>query len=205
LGGNVSKQGENVMKKFVGLVLVLSLCLSATATAVDIHGLRVAPDDQKDHYQESDWITIELYLDMDNGDLANSFVLNSLQSDPMGEAANPQADSRWSIPTDGYLNNTGNTLVEWAAGSITGTDPDIDGVLWSVEYHVPDVDESTWIDIFALNDPGQWIEGKIYLSDGAGGTYPVEIQGMLIHVIPEPMTIALLGLGGLVAMRRRKR
>ena len=29
-------------------------------------------------------------------------------------------------------------------------------------------------------------------------------DSLIIHVIPEPMTIALLGLGGLVALRRRR-
>jgi hypothetical protein len=203
-GGNVNKKGENVMKKFVGLVLVL--CLAASASALDINGLRVAPDDQKDHYEHSDWITIELFLDLDSGELANSFVMDSLRegSPSPGTAASPALDTRWSSGSGGTL-GTSPELVSFAYGAIISPDPDIEGVLWSMEYHVPDVPDSTWIEIYPYVSSAEWYFAEISITGAGGVSYTVPIDGLLIHVIPEPMTVALLGLGGLVALRRRKR
>ena len=65
-----------------------------------------------------------------------------------------------------------------------------DDVVLMIEFHVPDdLVESDWINI-------TW-----------GGTYggdDLTVLDTAIHVIPEPMTIALLGLGGLFLLRRRK-
>ena len=189
------------MKKFVGLVLVF--CLAATASAVDIHGLRVV--DAKDHYTPSEWITIELFLDLYSGELANSFVMDVVQDNGpnAGQAASPAADSRWTSGYGGDL-GAGHDLVYFASGAIIYPDPDIEGVLWSMEYHVPEAPESTYIDITALHDPGAFWFSEISIS-GTGGSYSVPIDGVTIHIIPEPMTVVLLGLGGLVALRRRRR
>jgi len=63
-----------------------------------------------------------------------------------------------------------------------------DGIVQLLEFHVPeDLEPSSWI--------------NITFTGNYGGFTPADIA---IHVIPEPMTIALLGLGGLFLLRRRK-
>ena len=65
-----------------------------------------------------------------------------------------------------------------------------DDVVLMIEFHVPeDFEPSTWINI-------DW--------DGTYGGEDLNVLDTVIHVIPEPMTIALLGLGGLFMLRRRK-
>jgi hypothetical protein len=90
---------------------------------------------------------------------------------------------------------------EWnftAMGATALGDPT--GYLWSVSIHVPWYKvESDWI--IVDHTFGSWHE--MY-----PGELVNEFQELLfpiaIHVIPEPMTIALLGLGGLFLVRRRR-
>ena len=192
------------MKKFVGLVLVF--CLAATASAVDIHGLRVASDDAKVHYEPSDWITIELYLDLDSGELTNSFVMDSLRegSPVAGTAASPALAGGWGGNGSPGTLGSSPELISFAYASVISPSVPFEGVLWSMEYHVPDVPDSTWIEIYPYISSVEWYFAEISISETGGGSYTVPIEGVLIHV-PEPMTVALLGLGGLVALRRRKK
>ena len=67
-------------------------------------------------------------------------------------------------------------------------------ILW-FEFHVPELDPSTYIVIDPVQ--GSWNGVFAVAGDADGLAYEV------LHVIPEPMTIALLGLGGLF-LRRRK-
>lgn len=69
-----------------------------------------------------------------------------------------------------------------------GTHPTIE-LIGSYTFHVPELAESSTIDIAAS---GNW---------GAGAVAPIIAS---LHVVPEPMTMTLLGLGGLVAARRRR-
>lgn len=63
------------------------------------------------------------------------------------------------------------------------------GVLFEVKFHVPELNYSDYIEI-----P---VSGGYGAADASGLT-------TRIHYVPEPMTIALLGLGGLALLRRRK-
>ena len=66
------------------------------------------------------------------------------------------------------------------------------GALWSLEFHVPgDLQPSETIVIE-------------HTAGSYNGVYPPNVlPTVVLHVIPEPMTIALLGLGGLLLHRRR--
>jgi hypothetical protein len=63
------------------------------------------------------------------------------------------------------------------------------GLLFEVKFHVPELNYSDYIEI-----P---LKGGYGAADTSGLT-------TRIHYVPEPMTIALLGLGGLALLRRRK-
>ena len=71
----------------------------------------------------------------------------------------------------------------------------IDGdALYTYEFHIPEVPPST---IITLGIDGLVIKNPFQQPIAS------DVVGAQIHVIPEPMTIALLGLGGLF-LRRRK-
>jgi hypothetical protein len=83
---------------------------------------------------------------------------------------------------------TGGTYMEVPTGDMA-----------SWEFHVPDYKvESDYIII----DPyaGSWNSVYAYPGEGAD-----QFPYIVLHVIPEPMTIALLGMGGLFLLRRRRR
>ena len=173
------------MKKLLTLILVLGMASMASAAV----WYEVDEADAKASYAPSDWITINLAADE---------VVNTLMIDAIGDggagglAADPITynSAYVNVAGAGDIVNTGNVLIEYISMA-AGTAADATGILYSFEYHVPDVPDSTWIEIGGYTD---------------GGAYYFEIpegEPVLIHV-PEPMTIGLLVLGGLGLLRRRR-
>jgi len=193
-----------MMKKLLIFVLVLGMASIAGAVPV----FQVV--DPCDHYRPSDVITIAL---VDTGVISFSIdaIVDAICIDPEppiipagGYAAEPQIfNAGFGSTFPGVLNVRGN-LVEYVQASITSVPPvPVSGILYTFEYHVPEVPASTLICIESLTGGpnGYWAPYFTYVG---GGEYegPVEMLEC-IHVIPEPATIALLGLGGLL-LRRRK-
>ena len=92
---------------------------------------------------------------------------------------------------------TDATATSLARGAEAEEDP---GVLWSLEPTMADpedIDTGVYLDFdfhcLALGD------AVIVVRDGSGNI----TDSILVHQVPEPMTIALLGLGGLLLRRRR--
>ncbi len=181
-----------MMKKLFVLVLVLAISSMATAASVT---LRVESGDVETSYNPSDTITIELVADFYAAYLAVNFFYDSSS----GTASSPALHSLFATqPNPGDLVNSSGLLIQSVKGEIAGgTIPDgvpSGEVLWTFEYHVPDLEYSTYIEFTAV---GFNVADAYYMDSVA--TMPA----LEIHVIPEPITIALLGLGGLF-LRRRK-
>lgn len=85
---------------------------------------------------------------------------------------------------DGFdVSSPANTM--WTPGA-----PDLPGAVFWYEFHVPyDLEPSSYI---------------IIDTTGTYGGVDYSQSDITLHVFPEPMTIALLGLGGLFLARRRK-
>ena len=172
------------MKKLLIIMLVLGM------TQVGWAGiLRVNAGDAKDHYLPSDIITIEVVAPSAVGMLGIDWVYGP------GTASAPALHALLVVPivNPGVLVNDGVLLVKSIAGS---ADVDIPAgeVLWQFEYHVPELPPSTMIEIYTSG---------VILVDLLFENAEYETNALQLHVIPEPMTIDLLGLGSLL-LRRRK-
>jgi hypothetical protein len=179
------------MKKLSILVLVLAMTSSAWATLAWFTVSPVNPS-----YEPSDIITIGIVADFYVG----NFGLDDILTDNGGTASAPSLHELLQTGqySDGEVMNTGNLLIQDPYGQIDGYELE-DGVppgevVWSFQYHVPEVPESTILTISA--------SGTIFLADAWYTEYVESIEPLEFH-LPEPTTIALLGLGGLL-LRRRK-
>ncbi len=184
------------MKKLFVLVLVLAISSMATAASVDI--VVVVPQVE---YHPSDTITIALVATgFGSGALdgVGQLTIGSATTSNGGTAASPDLHTKLKdVYQLGTVVNSDGVLITNVSGSLALTDyVGIDaGNLWWFEFHVPDAEYSTIISIDLTN---LYVDNKF----GSGLTYTYG-GALEIHVVPEPITIALLGLGGLF-LRRRK-
>jgi hypothetical protein len=189
-----------MMKKILSVFLVLAIASVASAEAV---WFEVDEADAKDHYAPSDIITINVYADFDVGSLyIGAIASNGGTAEATGDL-HPMLNL---LPDTGTIINEGGILISIVTGSINYMAPPAPAleILYSFEFHVPDVPESTYLIIDDYTDYGTTPPTYTSVSDPTG--YMIIISDMteaVIHVIPEPMTIVLLGLGGLF-LRRRK-
>ena len=195
------------MKKLFVLVLVLAISSMATAASVDLQ-IVAGPDAQgtdptsgAPSYLPSDTITIALVASgFGSGatDGVGQMTIGNATTDNGGTAASPDLATKLKdVYQVGTVVNSGGVLIMDVSGSLALADyagiPS--GDLWWFDFHIPDAPASTVISIDLTN---LYVDNKF----GTGLTYTYG-GALEIHVIPEPITIALLGLGGLF-LRRRK-
>jgi hypothetical protein len=195
-----------MMKKLLVLVLILAFASAASAYSV---WLEVDPLDVETSYLPSEIITINLVSDLHMSSF--SFCVSATGGTVVGTGIeNPAGHDAGTIhplfdlmPDNGLVVNSGGALFTGAKASIfTMMDPPAPAltVMYSFEFHVPEVEASTDITIYdvAYKNYTGFIDGEL--------TQPLaftDATDAVIHVTPEPMTIALLGIGGLF-LRRRK-
>ena len=174
------------MKKLIILCLVLAMCTTASATLTYV--ISVTPDggdkavwDGTSSVKPSDVITVDWMESGTHPGIAGLIVTVDL--------GDYEADSLvWQSGQGGFAAaaaGDGHTI----SGQVLQF-PNTAAVnpILTWAFHVPKVDDSTWIHI----DITQGFYGGV---DKAGNIAE-------IHVTPEPMTIMLLGLGGLFLRRR---
>lgn len=197
------------MKKIFVLGLVLAISSAAMAGTIT---LQVNTQDAKTGYDPSDTITIELvssgFAAQFSGSLGKMFIDNIVSSSAPTSGYPGNATSITGLCAElmeltpvkqGIIVNAGEPYVlitdiagSRAAGGMDGVPNDT--VVYSFEFHVPAAPYSTFITID--------LDGLSIL-DVFSGSVASTAAALEIHVVPEPMTIALLGLGGLF-LRRRK-
>jgi hypothetical protein len=185
-----------MMKKLVSLLLILAITSVASALTVSYQ-----VDPVKDHYEPSEVITVTVVADAE----CIGAAIGATVSDG-GTAQDPLylAPELSVLANPGTIVNAGGVLVEFMSGSAPFGAAGVaaGNVIWSFEFHVPDVPPSTIITIDDLTDMAHVPPYTTSFMD-AGFNMVDDVVPVQIHVIPEPMTIALLGLGGLL-LRRRK-
>ena len=177
------------MKKLLVLFVMLALASSALASVasasvivkIDVNG---GPWDGSS-VKPSDIVRITMSDEASLPGGFGDFHLGVSQGDPV--SASMLAD--FTIIPGSIITTVDNCGIDYAMYGMSFPNSPA-GDIFEVEFHVPDVPASTIIDI------GQT------LGSWNGNFNAIEPIG--IHVIPEPLTLSLLGLGGLGLLRRRR-
>ena len=192
------------MKKLLIFMLVLGIASTASALTAwfETAVTEVTPSQDIAIMVKADFDVLALDLSI-GGPPTASLGSHGLHANLLLAALNSQ----------GTVMNDGTVLIR----EIFGSDPRTGGtavgapagsVVYSFMYHVPEGEPSTQIIIDSQNTgfvpppagPYEIITKLVDLE--TGGTIST-VDPLVLHIIPEPMTIALLGLGGLF-LRRRK-
>ena len=179
------------MKKLLVLILLMAMASAASAASVWFEVDESEPQLAGGGYSSSQIITINVVADFEIG----SFALDIASNFGTAEGAGPVNPAFDLFAEVGEIVNSGGVLITGTRGGIlTYLYPPLEAgeIIYSFEFHVPHLPDSTLI---VIDDCG-------FVSFLYSGTDVTDVEALVIHT-PEPMTIALLGLGGLF-LRRRK-
>jgi len=189
------------MKKLLVLLLVFGMTSAAGATLqISVNG-NLEPALSEYTLLPSETLSLDIWTDADIGafELITFMIVvdTTVGTITPGVAVHPMAS--FGAPAPGYTYLNENVIPP----------PGMEG-LWgnvaNVGYPVPPAIPAGTVlfdeIIFHCED---LVDATIYLMDAPDGEMASIIyDSVVIHQIPEPMTIALLGLGGLLALRRRR-
>lgn len=180
-------------------LMVLMMVLGTASAAFGVPYFQIDPADYKDHYLPSEVITINI-VDVNVLGISIDAIVDGGIG---GTAQEPQTFHPNLNLTNAGVLNIGGHLVEYVFANTTIGGAS--GVIYSFDYHVPDVQQSTIITIGTFSDGDLFWEPLFDYEGGSSYEGPIYmLQGQAIHVIPEPATVALLGLGGLLLRRHKK-
>ena len=195
------------MKKFV--VLMLVLCLAASASAILQLSVNGGPNPGQITLAPSDWIELDVHADAGLIGGQFSIVLSNSQGllDPSAVQFAPEYCSSY-VPYNHPAYSTYSPYdLPWRLTPTAPPTPHevtVDGgnfssasvlpqeILWNLMFHC---EEATDVEILLYSNLLVTGEGDI-----VAGTL---LDSLYVEQIPEPMTLGLLGLGGLL-LRRRK-
>lgn len=190
------------MKKLLVLMLVLGMASAASAALQISVGGVMNPEDSTIYLEPSQTIELDIWSDV-----------------PLG-SGDPGENAYWVLvaPTSCAVITGGMPVIEESWFSYDGPYDDAAGVMTGV----PEGENGVWASLATFGGPfpadTPLFDGIIFHCEtdngptvvtlwNAGGGGVIEGEPwdtVTIHQIPEPMTVALLGLGGLFMLRRRK-
>jgi hypothetical protein len=176
-------------------LLILSLVLVCASSAFGA----VAFTTPVIEVQPSQMITIALHSDTTDVFGMQFDVLSSNG----GEASAPALATAWGAGYEGFATNANGTLLSYVNAAQTGVPPTkLGGDLFGFTFHVPQLPASSYI-VISAGAYGGTDPAYVATMTASGARIDVIPGSLVLHVIPEPMTMALLAIGGLVALRRR--
>jgi hypothetical protein len=181
-----------MMKKLMTLLLVFAMVSVASATTVTIGIPEGAPGSASNPLRESE--TAMIIVTSDNGLVGLDAIL-SVGSGPgsiVGAIGKADAAGYGWDPDLSFDPDVAAASAEIGLGTF-GTPP-----LGDVGYYIVHCDGQEPV-VVGLG-PGDKFGGSL----DKDFAVPDIIGQVTVHQIPEPMTVALLGLGGLALLRRRK-
>lgn len=199
------------MKKLMVLLMVFGITSMAGAGVIDVQisSLNNEPIDPVDYIEivESDWVNLDIYYIPDGseyiGQISCELTTAGIGTMDMTDLTFPEGawdmDETWS---PGITEVTaGKVYTLTYSEGMTGSGSAgilVDHILVHCDGFPGDITVSITADVLY---GGIGTMDNNWRTIGSGLEYG---PGVTIHNIPEPMTIALLGLGGLFLIRRRK-